>query len=175
MNKIAKNAVFTIIAIALLVCWNVIYKTYISPGVGWLPDKSFLIIYAIREDVVSRWLPFIIVSCFYVGFKKFKLEIKREYIIISVLFILVVQLGFALIHIPFDSVKREMLYDLGPNPTFKEFLDAFCLQGILGIVLSIVYYIYIPKNNPLSSLQILSLIMSCFVHVTYNYVLLLVY
>ena len=171
MNKIDRNIDFTIIAVVLLVCWNKIYKTYISPGIGWLPDENSLIILAIREEVIFRWLPFIVISCFYAGFKKFKLEIKRKYIIISMLFILIVQFGFALIHIPLDSVEREILYDLSPNPTFRELLNAFCLEGTLGIVLSIIYYIYIPKNNPLSSLQILSLIMSCFVHFTYNYIL----
>ena len=167
--------------IVVLVVWNGIYMNYLFPDyIRCQPECSLrnLLVFiplGIKEEVIFRYLPLVLVTSVYVGLRKLKIKRAKMFIIPFGIFILVIQIVFSSLHIPLDPDYREILYGLPPYPTFEELLNAFLLHGVLGLSLCLCYIIYIPKNNPLSLLQIKSLLASCFVHIVYNQLVITIY
>ncbi len=165
--------------IAVLVTWNGIYTVYILRDREiwdiWLGSLIDFVLPGIKEEVIFRYLPFIFVTCIYVGLKKIGDKWAKISIIPIAIFMIAVQFVFSSLHLPLNPVYREILYELPPRPTFEELFDTFLLQGVAGIMLCISYIIYIPKNSPLSLLQIRSLLASSFVHIVYNQLVVILY
>ena len=155
--------------------------SYLFPNdIRYQPDYSLenllmLIPLGVKEELIFRYLPFIFATGVYVGIKKIGDKWAKISIIPLGIFMIAVQFIFSSLHLPLDPLYREMLYDLPPTPTFEELFDTFLLQGVLGIMLCISYWIYISKHRPLSLFQGKSLLASCFVHIVYNQLVITIY
>ena len=181
MNKNIKKFLLLCCIIAVLVIWNGIYMSYLfTDYLRYQPECTLenllmFIPWGIKEEIIFRYLPFMLATCIYVGLKKIGNKWANISIIPLGILILVVQFVFSSLHIPLDPVYREVLYELPPYPTFTELFETFLLQGIVGIFLCICYLIYISKEKPLSLLQLKSLLACCFVHIVYNQLVVVVY
>ena len=184
MNKSVKKFFVLCCIIAALVAWDEIYvslfftegcETEVWQTDGWqtkttLIGRLILIPMGIGEELIFRYFPILISTCIYLGFKKMGDRWGKVSLIPLGIFILVVQLVFAIVHLPLDPINRETVYDLPPYPTLAEITKAFFYHGVAGIVFCICYLIYIPKEKPLSLLQVKSLIASSFAHIVCNIV-----
>jgi len=181
MNKNIKKFLLLCCIIVALVIWNGIYMSYIFPDdVRCQPECTLenllvLIPWGIGEELIFRYLPIILATFVYIGLKRIGEKWAKISIIPLGIFILAVQFVFSSLHIPLDPVYREILYELPPYPTFTELFDTFLLQGVLGILLCVSYLIYIPKEKPLSRLQLKSFLACCFVHIVYNQLVITLY
>lgn len=180
MKKSIIKFLFLCSIIAVLVIWNGIYMGYIFPDyIRCQPECSLknlltFVPLGIKEEIIFRYLPFLLVTYVYVRLKKIGMRVKI-FIIPLGIFILIIQIIFSSLHIPLDPDYREILYDLPPYPTIKELVDVFLLQGVLGIVLCLCYLLYISRNKPLYMLQVESLLVCCFVHILYNQLVVIIY
>jgi hypothetical protein len=172
MNKSVKKFFVLCCITAVLVVWDEIYASLFFTEdcqTKWsLIKRLILIPLGIREELIFRYLPILISTCIYLGFKKIGARWGKISLIPLGILILVVQFVFAIVHLPLDPLDREALYDLPPYPTLAEIIEAFFYHGIAGIVFCICYLIYIPKEKPLSLLQVKSLIASSFAHIVCN-------
>ena len=171
MNKSVKKFFVLCCIIAALVAWDKIYASLFfeeSQGKWSLIKRLILIPLGIGEELEFRYLPFLISTCIYLGLKKIGARWGKKSLIPLGIFILVAQLLFAIVHLPLDPFRRETVYDLPPYPTLAEIIKAFFYHGIAGIAFCICYLIYIPKEKPLSLLQVKSLIASSFAHIMCN-------
>ena len=174
MNKFLTKFGFFCLIIVVLVEWNVIYNTYIFPDdIGFMPEYSWdsllniLIPLGIKEEIIFRWIPILLSTVIIMFMRKKQTKWQKPTICFLVLFVLSVQIIFAFMHVPWDSVDREVLYNLPASPTFEELKKAFLLHGVVGIRLCISYIITIFKNTQLHLLQLYSVISSCFVQMVY--------
>ena len=172
INKSVKKFWVLCCIIAALVVWNEIYASlFFIEGykIKWsLVGRLMLIPMGIGEELMFRYFPILISTCIYLGLKKRGARCAKISLIPLGIFILVVQLVFAIVHLPLDPLHRQTVYDLPPYPTLAEIIKAFFQHGIAGIAFCICYLIYIPKEKPLSLLQVKSLIASSFAHIVCN-------
>lgn len=172
MNKSVKKIFVLCCIITAVVAWDEIYASlFFTEGyqTKWsLLRRLILIPMGIGEELIFRYLPILISTCIYLGFKKIGARWGKISLIPLGIFILVAQLVFAIMHLPLDPFDRETVYDLPPYLTLAEIIKAFFYHGIAGIAFCISYLIYIPKEKPLSLLQVKSLIASSFVHIVCN-------
>ncbi len=167
--------------LAALVVWNGIYMDYVFPGTNRcqpecsLKELLLFIPNGIKEELIFRYLPLLLVTCIYVWMRKIGVKWAKISIVPLAIFILAVQFVFSSLHIPLDPAYREMICELPPYPTFGELLKTFMLQGLLGTTLCVIYIIYIPKENPLSLLQGKCLLACCIVHIVYNQLVVTIY
>lgn len=181
MKKILTKIFVLCCIIIVLVTWNGMYMSYFFPeDFRCQPDCSpnnllMFIPLGIKEEVIFRYLPFVLSTCIYVSLKKIGEKWARISVVPLSILILFAQFVFSSLHIPLNPTYREIMYDLPPYPTFEELFNAFLLHGVLGISLCLCYIIYIPKDKPLSLLQVRSLLASCFVHIVYNQLVITIY
>lgn len=170
-----KKIFITCCITAILVVWNGIYlKIFPDTTIIEFPLLTYITL-GIKEEFLFRYIPFILATCIYIGLKKIGEKYAKLSIIPLGICILAIQLLFSSLHIPLDPVMREVLYGLPPSVTFEELFNIFLLDGILGISLCIVYIIFIPKEKPLSLLQVKSLLATCCVHIIYNEIVVNIY
>jgi hypothetical protein len=180
MKKIVKILIVCCI-LAALVIWNGIYMDYISQdGVRWGLDCSleYLLMFipkGIVEELIFRYLPFMLAIGIYVGMRKMGPKWAKISIVPLAIFILAVQFVFSSLHIPLDPLYREMFYNLPPRPTFGELFNIFLLQGVVGISLCAIYVMFISKEKPFTLLQGKSLLACCIVHILYNQLVVTIY
>ena len=170
MKTDLKKIVISIIITGLLLAyWKLIYIQYVDPEIGFILALDDIIPLGIYEEIVFRWLPYIVVSSIYVWSKKVS-NPKLQGIILSVLILLIifVQLISSIIHMPIDPIVRQYFYELPPRITSEELCKNFLSQGVLAIILSLTYYIWIDKKKPLKDLQLASLIACIITHIIYN-------
>ena len=172
MNKSLKKFFVLCCIIAALVICDEIYSSLFFTGerpIKWSLIRSLMVIpMEIGEELIFRYLPILISTCIYLRFKKLGARWGKISLVTLGIFILVVQFVFAIMHLPLDPLRRQTVYDLPPYPTLFEILEAFFYYGTAGIVFCICYLIYIPKEKPLSLLQVKSLIASSFAHIVCN-------
>ena len=172
MNKSVKKIFVLCCIIAALVVWDEIYASlFFTEGckLKWsLAGRLILIPMGIWEELIFRYLPILISTCIYLGFKKIGDRCGKISLIPLGIFILAVQIVFAIMHLPLDPCDREVVYNLSPYPTLTEIIKVFFQHGIAGIAFCICYLMYIPKEKPLSLLQVKGLIASSFVHIVCN-------
>ena len=160
--------------IAILVYWSGLYMKYVLPDhVAYRPEctvSKFIefVLLGTKEELIFRYLPFILATCIYVWIKKMGNKSAKISLFPLVIFIFIVQIVFSSLHVTWDPIYREIFYGLPPSPSFDELFKAFLLHGIAGIAFCISYFIYIPKDKSLSLLQLRSLFASSFVHILSN-------
>ena len=181
MKKSTKKFIVLCCTIIALVLWNGIYMDYLFPGnFRCQPDCSLkniimFIPLGIKEELIFRYLPLILSTCIYVSMKKLGNKWAKISLISLSFFVFCVQFTFSSLHIPLDPIYRGIVYHLPPYPTLEELFNTFLLQGVLGLSLCLCYIIYIPKEKPLSLFQGKSLLASCFVHIVYNQLVVIIY
>lgn len=180
MKKSIINFLILCCIIAVLVIWNGIYMKYILPDhIAYKEEFSLsnlfiLTLKGIKEEFIFRYIPFIAATVAYIKLKNRKIKWAMISIIPLGAFILIIQFVFSSLHVPWDPIYREVWYELPTqHPSLVELFNAFLLYGICGIAYCISYFIYIPKHQPLSLLQVKSLLASSFVHIAYNQLVLI--
>jgi hypothetical protein len=123
-----------------------------------------------KEELVYRYLPFIIATLFAVWGKK-QFHSTKVLNIVLVLFILAVHIQFAVDHVITDECIRVALLNLPKSPTLNEYVQALFMQGVGGIILSIFYFVAIDKKKPLHLLQLIPFVATFAVHYTYDLIL----
>ncbi len=180
MKKIVKILIVCCV-LAALVIWNGIFTNYIfadtvrCQSVYSLEDLLIYIPRGIVEELIFRYLPFMLATGIYVGMRKIGPKWAKISIVPLAIFILAVQFIFSSLHIPLDPAYREIVCELPPYPTFEELFRAFMLQGLFGIVLCVIYVTFISKEKPFSLLQGKCLLACCIVHIVYNQLVVSIY
>jgi hypothetical protein len=123
-----------------------------------------------KEEFVYRYLPFMIATLFAVWGKK-QLHSTKALNIVLALFILAVQIQFAIDHVITDGTVRTTLLNLPESPTINEYIQALFMQGIGGIILSIFYFVAIDKKRPLYLLQLIPFVATFVVHYVFDLIL----
>lgn len=166
MRFIKKFGILCLI-IVILFAWYQIWDRIFDASGGVLLSWNLLGL-AVKEEIIFRWIPILLSTAIIVLMRKKQVRWQIPIFCFLALFVLIVQLVFALVHLPWDPLYREMVHELPASPTYSEILGVISNQGVMGVGFCISYFITISKNKPLHLLQLYSLISSSFVHFILN-------
>ena len=168
LSSLSKKVLVTIFLLVVCIVWNRFYcwMTDTESSYYIIDFMSFLLV--MKEEAIFRYIPFMVATA--IILLCWKLNVKKMTPIYALLIIaiLVVQIVFALLHITWDENIREMVFQMPVKPEMSEYGLALSLQGVLGITLCVVYYLFINKRKPLWLAQLIPFIVCVVFHFINN-------
>lgn len=127
---------------------------------------------AIEEEVIFRFIPFMIATILWSVGIRFKTP-KTVMIVLLTIPMILIQIKFGLLHCLWDHDLRAIL-ELQPQPDISEKMQHVILQGGMGIIISFTYLRYLLDSKGIwKYIQIIPLFVVSLLHMLSNQIILI--
>ncbi len=168
LSSISKKILVTIFLLVICIAWNRFYCWITDTERSYFIADIMSFLLAMKEEAIFRYPPFMVATAIVLLCRKLNIKKMTPIYAFLIIAILIVQIVFALMHIPWDENIREMVLEMPAKPQVSEYVTALALQGVLGITLCVVYYLFINKLKPLWLAQFIPFIVCVVFHFINN-------